>query len=66
MDENLFNISLGQNIHDKRTKAYKKFKSSLYTVPLTRSEFVRKYGYQNYSESKYLEYLKMFNLKDKK
>jgi len=62
MNENLFNIPSGKNISDKRTVAYKKFKRKLYNIPLTKSEFIKKYGYENYSESNYLMYLKMFKL----
>jgi len=54
---NLFNYSQGQSISDRRTKAFREFKRKLYIKPMTRVEFVRKYGADGWSETAYQRYL---------
>lgn len=59
---NLFNLPSGQNISDRRTKNFREFKKRLY--PLTRSEFVKKYGSDSWSEKAYQRYLSTLNKKE--
>ncbi|HUX60879.1 MAG TPA: hypothetical protein VMV32_06165 [Ignavibacteriaceae bacterium] len=58
---NLFNYSQGKNISDRRTKAFREFKRKLYIKPMTRVEFVRKYGADGWSETAYQRYLSTLN-----